>query len=133
MTKENSVLTTVSVAANNAALAAKNASDSALAASHNAEIAAKAAAESATAIAVVATDTSWMKKSLTRVEESLTKMVDNFTTNAQHEELCKKVADHETRINNLETSETRTAVMLSIGIGILSILVGLLVYHLFQK
>jgi len=132
MTKQDSTLTNVSVAANNAALAAKNASDSALAASHNAEIAAKAAAESATAIAVVATDTSWMKKSLTRVEETLTKMGESFITNAQHQEVCKEVDDHEVRINNLETEKTRIVLLLSVASFLLTAVVGLIVYHILQ-
>jgi len=133
MTEKNVILDNVSIAANNAALAAKNASDSALAASQNAQIAAKAAAESATAIAVVATDTSWMKKSLTRVEETLTKMGENFITNVQHEEVCKKVSDHEIRINNLETQNTKIATLITITGSILTILIGLLIYHLFQS
>ena len=43
-----------------------------------------------------------------------------------------KIADHELRINKLETSNTRQTTMLGIGIAILSLLVSLLVYHLFQ-
>jgi hypothetical protein len=133
MTKTDQTLTNVSVAANNAALAAKNASDSALAASHNAEIAAKAAAESATAIAVVATDTSWMKKSLTRVEETLNEMGKSFITYSQHQEVVKSVDDHEVRLNCLETEKTRITLLLSVSGFILTILIGLLVYHLFQS
>lgn len=41
-----------------------------------------------------------------------------------------KISDHEVRINALETSNTRQTVMLSIGVGILGLLVSLLVWHL---
>lgn len=44
-----------------------------------------------------------------------------------------KIADHELRINSLETSNTRQTVMLSIGIGILSLLVSLLIWHIVGK
>lgn len=44
-----------------------------------------------------------------------------------------KIADHEVRINTLETNNTRTTVLLSIGIGILGILVSLLIWHLVGK
>lgn len=41
-----------------------------------------------------------------------------------------QIKDHETRLNALETSKTTQSVMLSIGIGLLSILVGIIVYHI---
>jgi hypothetical protein len=42
----------------------------------------------------------------------------------------EKIADHEIRLTNLETEKTKTTVLLSIGIGILTLLVSLLVWHL---
>jgi Flp pilus assembly protein TadG len=132
MTKPDS-LSNISQAANNAALAAKNASDAARSASDNAAIAAKAAAESATAIAVVATDTSWMKKSLSGIENTLEEMRNNYVTMPQHAELIKELENHEGRIITLETERTRVTVLLSIGIGILGLLVSLLVYHLIGR
>jgi hypothetical protein len=44
-----------------------------------------------------------------------------------------KIADHELRLNTLETNQTKTTVLLSVGIGIMSLLVSILIYHLFQK
>lgn len=46
--------------------------------------------------------------------------------------VSKQINDHEVRLNNLETERTKTTVMLSIGVGILTLLVSLLTYHLFQ-
>jgi len=40
--------------------------------------------------------------------------------------------DHEVRINSLETSKTKQNTMMSIGIGLLSLLVTLLTYHLIK-
>lgn len=42
-----------------------------------------------------------------------------------------KIANHETRLNALEESKTRQTVLLSIGISVLVILVGLLTSHMF--
>jgi UDP-N-acetylmuramyl pentapeptide synthase len=44
-----------------------------------------------------------------------------------------KLASHELRLNALETSNTRLSVMLVIGSGILTFLVGLLIFHLFKS
>lgn len=41
-----------------------------------------------------------------------------------------KIADHEIRIINLEKSRGNLTLLISIGIGILSVLVGLLIFHL---
>jgi len=133
MTKPDINLNNISSAANNAAQAAKSASDAASAAASNAAIAAKAAAESATAIAVVATDTTWMKKSLSGIENTLEEMRNQYVTMSQHAEVVKILDGHEKAIEDLQTEKTRTAVLLSIGIGILSLLVTLLVYHLLGK
>lgn len=43
-----------------------------------------------------------------------------------------KIADHELRLNKLETNNTTINVKVAIGIGILTLLVSLLIYHLFQ-
>jgi len=126
-------LNNISSAANNAAQAAKNASESATIASQNAAVAAKAAAESATAIAVVATDTTWMKKSLSGIENTLEEMRNQYVTMSQHAEVVKILDSHEKAIEDLQTEKTRTAVLLSIGIGILTLLVSLLVWHLVGK
>jgi len=45
----------------------------------------------------------------------------------------KQISDHEIRINSLEVEKTRTAVLLSIGIGLLGLLSSLLIYHLIGK
>lgn len=44
-----------------------------------------------------------------------------------------KINDHEVRLNALETNNTKITVMLGIGIGILTLLVSLLVWHLVGK
>ena len=129
-TKDTSLIAN---AAANASIAAREAATAAAKAAENAAIAAKAAAESATAIAVVATDTSWMKKSLSRVEESLSEMSKSFVSAVQHAELVKRVDDHEIRITKAETEHTKITVLLSIASVIMSTLVALLIYHLFQS
>ena len=45
-------------------------------------------------------------------------------------EVDKRITDHEVRINAMETNHTRTTVLVSIGIGILTLLVGILVQHI---
>ena len=56
------------------------------------------------------------------MKDSIKELGNNYTL---------KLNAHETRINDLETCNTRQNVMLTIGIGILTILVGLLCYHIF--
>lgn len=43
-----------------------------------------------------------------------------------------KINDHEVRLNALEGNNTKLTVLLSVGAGIMTLLVSLLVYHLFQ-
>lgn len=128
----STALQSAAQAADNAAKAAADAAEASKSAAENARIAAKAASESATAIAVVATDTSWMKKSLAGIEETLKSIEQSFVTNTRFQEAVKILDNHEARIMGLETKDTRTTVMLSVGIGIISLLISLLVYHLFQ-
>jgi hypothetical protein len=126
-------LTTVAQAASNASEAAHSAAEAASQASQNAQIAAKAVAESATAIAVVATDTSWMKKSLVGIEDTLKKIQDNFPTRQEHNDLLKITNNHEVRIKRLEDHNLKNTVLLGIGIGILSLLASLMIYHIIGK
>jgi hypothetical protein len=44
-----------------------------------------------------------------------------------------KITVHENRINELETANTRQNVMLTIGISLLTLITGLLIYHLVGK
>ena len=44
-----------------------------------------------------------------------------------------KIEDHEKRIFDLEKGKGVTNVLLSIGIGVLTVLTGMLIYHLFQQ
>lgn len=129
----NAVIAAASHAAENASAAALSAAEAARTAAGNAAIAAKAAADSATTIAVVATDTSWMKKSLEGIELTLNEMNKAFVTSAQHAEVIKRLDEHEIRLVNVETSNTRSTVLLSIGIGILSLLTSLLIWHILGK
>jgi len=41
-----------------------------------------------------------------------------------------QIAEHETRINALETSKTAQTVLLSVGIGLITILTSTLIYHI---
>ena len=43
-----------------------------------------------------------------------------------------KIAEHELRLNTLETNNTRLTVLFSVGSGLVALLVSLLTYHLFQ-
>jgi hypothetical protein len=131
--KELKITSDITAAAVNASSAANAAATAAASAAQNAAIAAKAAAESATAIAVVATDTSWMKKSLEGIEVTLNEMSKAFVTAAQHAGVLKCIDDHEARLTSLETEKTRLLVLVSVVGGILTILISLLVYHLFQQ
>lgn len=45
--------------------------------------------------------------------------------------VSKGFANHEIRINKLETKDTRATILISLGIGLLTILTGILIYHLF--
>lgn len=97
------------------------------------KVATDLASKTAESNGVINTNMEWIKKSLSSIETKLETMDKAFVTASQHTEVCNKVSDHETRLNTLETSNTRTTVLLSIGIGILTILVSLLTYHIFQK
>lgn len=97
------------------------------------KVATDLASKTAESNGIINTNMEWIKKSLSGIEIKLETMDKAFVTSSQHVELCSKVSDHETRLNTLETSHTRTTVLVSIGIGILTILVSLLTYHIFQK
>ncbi len=131
--KQNKDLSLMANAASNATEAARSAAEAASRAAENATIAAKAASDSATAIAVVGTDTSWMKKSLAGIENTLEEMRNSYITAAQHVEVLKNIADHETRINLLETEKTRITVLLMVGMSLLSILTSIMIYHLIGR
>jgi hypothetical protein len=65
---------------------------------------------------------------LIRVEtrlEDLQKAVDNLRDGTQ-----KTIMNHEDRINKLETSRTRQNVAMGIYLGIGTLLVSLLIYHI---
>ena len=135
-TKETNTTVIISAATNaaqNAAAAALSAVEASKEAAVNASVAAKAAADSATAIAIVATDTSWMKGTLSRVEATLNEMSKAFVTAAQHTEVLKRLDEHEERINKLDSSNIRQTLLLSVGTAILSLLVGLMVWHIVYK
>ena len=44
-----------------------------------------------------------------------------------------RIADHETRLNKLETSRGNQTILISIGIGLLALLASLLIYHIMGK
>ena len=58
------------------------------------------------------------------MKDSIKELGNNYTL---------KLNTHETRINDLETANTRQNVMLTIGISFLTLITGLLIYHLVGK
>jgi hypothetical protein len=61
----------------------------------------------------------------TRAEGNLSKIIEIRNS------LLSDVTDYDKRIGELETNKTSIAVKLTIGIGLLAILTGMLIYHLF--
>ena len=122
MTSEDTTTATALATAN----AAKAVEIAALAQTTATALASKTAESNAT----ITTNMEWIKKSLSAIEGKLNEMDKAFVTAAQHAEVLKCLDTHETRLNVLEGSNTKTMVMLTIGTGILSILVGLLTYHI---
>lgn len=45
----------------------------------------------------------------------------------------QSIADHELRLNKLETSHGNQTILISIGIGLITLLTSLLVYHIMGK
>ena len=77
------------------------------------------------AITTLVADFRNMKEGLDKfhleMRASIKDIKDNYT---------ERINDHETRINSLETAKTRQTVLLSVGIGILTLLVSLMIYHI---
>ncbi len=57
------------------------------------------------------------------MKEAMNDLKDNYSG---------QLGNHERRLNKLETANTRSTVLLSVGVGILTILVSILVYHIFN-
>ena len=55
------------------------------------------------------------------VKEALKDLKDNYS---------ERLNEHEKRLAKLETAKIRQNVLISIGIGLLSLLTGLLIYHI---
>jgi len=91
------------------------------------------ASKTAETTAIISNDISWMKKSLSGIESTLNEMTKAFVTASQHQEVIKTLDEHSEDIHELQTDKTRTTVLLSIGIGILTLLVSLLTYHILGK
>lgn len=89
--------------------------------------------KTAEATAVISNDIGWIKKSLSGIEETLKIMSGSFVSNETFEGLKKVANDLESRVNSLETERTRITVLLGVSGFILSTLIGLVVYHIFQK
>jgi len=98
-----------------------------------AKVATELASKTAESNGVINTNMEWIKKGLGDIQLKLDQMDKAFVTAAQHQEVLNAIDGHEKRICKVETTNTRLNVLISIGIGILSILVGMLVYHLFQS
>lgn len=62
-----------------------------------------------------------VKLNFQQVKDAIKELNDGTTS---------KIENHETRLNSLETSKTKQNTTMAIGIGILTILVSLLIYHL---
>lgn len=132
MKNEVSVVNTATEAARNASAAALSASEAAKSASENAAIAAKAAADSAQHIAIVMTDTSWIKESVKSIGVQLNEMTKGFVTAAQFAEVVKDVADLQTWSEAQKKSNTTIAAFLSIGTGILGVILTLVINHILK-
>lgn len=63
------------------------------------------------------------------MKESLADLKTNYSVRLDAH--ANRFAEHEARFNQLETSNTRQNVMLTIGISILTAMTGLLFYHIF--
>ncbi len=120
------------ISANTTRIASELASDTASKASELASMAMRTASElaikTAETNAIISTNIDWVKKSLVNIELKLNEMDKAFVTSAQHDAVLKELANHETRVNGLETEKTRTTVLLSVGSFLLSIVVSLIVY-----
>jgi hypothetical protein len=97
-----------------------------------ADTAVSLATKTAETTAVINTNIEWMKKSLTSIEIKLNEMDKAFVTYSQHADVLKELADHETRINGLETERTRTTVLMSVASALLGIVIALLIWHIQQ-
>jgi hypothetical protein len=65
----------------------------------------------------------WQDKFHSEMKVTMDELKNNYTG---------KLHAHEQRIFRLETSKTKQTVLLSVGIGILSILSSLMIYHMFK-
>lgn len=97
------------------------------------KVATDLASKTAESNGIINTNMEWIKKSLSGIETKLETMDKAFVTAAQHQEVLVAIANQELRISTLQSNNTRLTVLLSVGTGILTLLISLLVYHLFQK
>ncbi|MFA5993374.1 MAG: hypothetical protein WC823_00270 [Parcubacteria group bacterium] len=74
-----------------------------------------------TLVAVVKNLKEGQDKFHVEMKDSFKDLKDNFAVT---------LANHEERIVRLETSKTKQTVLMSIGISIMGVLVGLMVYHI---
>ena len=65
----------------------------------------------------------WQDKFHQEMKETMDELKNNYSW---------KLQAHEQRIFRLETAKTKTTTLVSIGIGILTILSSLLIYHMFK-
>ena len=114
-------------------LAAETATKAAELATTTSNAAVALASKTAESMAIISTDIAWMKKSLCSIEDKLNEMDKSYVTATQHAEVIKGLDEHEARIYSLETEKTKTTVMLGVGIGIMSLLTSLLIWHLVGK
>ena len=127
MTKETETIHTA------VALATSTAHKAAEVANTAVKVASDLASKTAESNGIINTNMEWIKKSLEAIQTKLETMDKAFVTASQHQEVLTAIAGHETRLNDVEKSNTKSNVLLSIGIGILSLLTSLLIYHLFQS
>ena len=81
-------------------------------------------------LAVNSSETINIKNSITEIKTDIREIKNNGVTQEQHKDLIKNLDEKEIRITVLESSKTSTQILLSIGIGILTLLTSLLIYHL---
>jgi seryl-tRNA synthetase len=82
-----------------------------------------------TSLAVNTSETQNIKDTINEVKSDVKEMKKNYINQEQHNELIKRVSALEDKTEAQENSTTTLRVMITIGIGILTLLTSVLIYH----
>ena len=83
-----------------------------------------------TSLAVNTTETQNIKETINEVKTDVKEMKKNYINQEQHNELIKRVSTLEDKTEAQENSTTTLKVMMTIGVGLLTLLTSILVYHI---